>query len=196
MPTKRRCTTAVCAKTVLIVIRGARNTRVLKTVKVMNIATGEWYTAADIPEGVFSVSATLCGGRVYILGGKTGFNEPGLPGSVYACSLSDLIESCSSKHTTPTSSTLMKDTVWSKLADLPVELSTSLSFRGHLLAVGGEQQSAPSKDIYLYNPTANSWSVTGHMSVPRCKCLAFVLDNRELVIVGGYDLDSVEIMTT
>ena len=93
MPTKCRWTTALCTKTVLIVAGGAQTRDVLKTVEVMNIATREWYTAADLPEGLFSVSATLCGDRIYMLGGKTEFYD--LSRSVYTCSLSDLIQSCS-----------------------------------------------------------------------------------------------------
>ena len=206
MPTKRCWTTALCTKTVLIVVGGCRDRnrdKFLKTVEVMNIATHEWYTAADIPEGLFSVSATICGDSIYMLGGKTGFYNPSR--SVYTCSLSALIQSCSFTSveqnmpvtTALASSTLTKDVVWRRLTDLPVELSTCVSFHGQLLAIGGIHilHTAPSKNIYLYDAATDSWKVVSQMSTPRHVCFATVLNNCELVIVGGYELDSIEIAT-
>ena len=201
MPTKRRWTAALCTKTVLIVVGGAQTGKILKTVEVMNIATRKWYTATSIPEALFSVSATLCGNRIYVLGGKTEYHCHSR--SVYTCSLSDLIQSCSfmpvgqnMPTTTATiSSTSKKESIWSRLNDLPVELSTCVSFHGQLLAVGGEKHSPSSNDIYLYDATKDSWDVISQMSIPRHACFAAVLNNHELVIIGGYNLDSVEIAT-
>ena len=198
MPTKRRWTTALCTKTVLIVAGRAQTRDVLKTVEVMNIATREWYTAADLPEGLFSLSATLCGDRIYMLGGKTEFYD--LSRSVYTCLLSDLIQSCSfppaQQNIMPApTSTLTKDTVWRRLSDLPVELSTCVSFHGQLLAIGGIKHTTPSKNIYLYDTVTNSWDVISQMSIPRRACFVTLFNNRELVIVGGYDLDLVETAT-
>ena len=196
MPTKRRWTTALCTKTVLIVTGGARTRNVLKTVEVLDIATREWYTAADIPEGLYSVSATLCGDSIYMLGGKTEFY--GLSKSVYTCSLRDLIQSCSfppaEQNSVPalTPSTSTEATVWRRLADLPVELSTVISFHGQLLAVGGIRDTTPSNNIYLYDTITDTWDVISQMSIPRCACFVTLFNNRDLVIIGGYDLDSVE----
>ena len=199
MPTKRRWTTAVCTKTVLIVVGGAQSGDILKTVEVMDIATREWYTAADIPEGLFSVSATLCSDRIYMLGGKPDFISQ-RSRSVYTCSLSDLIQSCSftpAEQNMPVTTSSTKDTVWRKVADLNVELSTCVSFHGQLLAVGGERYSAASKKIYLYDAATDSWDIISQMSIPRIACFTAVLNNRELVmiIVGGCNLDSVEFAT-
>jgi serine/threonine protein kinase len=203
MPTKRCWTTALCTKTVLIVVGGSRDRNqsktFLKTVEVMNIATHEWYTAADIPEGLFSVSATICGDSIYMLGGKTGFYIPSR--SVYTCSLSALIQSCSFtpvKQNVPdsTASTSMNNTVWRRLADLPVELSTCVSFQGQLLAVGGIRYKTPTNNIYLYDTITDSWNVVNEMSIPRHVCLAAVFSSRELIIIGGYkQLDLIEIAT-
>ena len=208
MPTKRCWTTALCTKNVLLVLGGNsdwnQNKIFLKTVEVMNIATHEWYTAADIPEGLFSVSATICGDSIYMLGGKTGFYIPSR--SVYTCSLSALIQSCNftsveqkmpeSTVLTSSTSTNLKDTVWRRLADLPVELSTCISFHGQLLAVGGIRHGIPTENIYLYDKVTDSWNVVSQMSIPRHVCLAAVFNNRELVIIGGYEQrNSIEIAT-
>ena len=208
MPTKRRWTIALSTKTVLIVIGGARNGEFLKIVEVMDIATREWYTAANAPERLLSFSATVCGDKIYLLGGKIESFDLLSSRSVFTCSLSALIQSCCFKPVKqdtlvcrgPTSITLTRDGIWSRLADLPVESSTCVSFRGQLIAVGGERHSASSTNIYLYNSVTNSWNVASHMSVPRRACFAAVMDNRNLIVVGGHgystnEINSVEIAT-
>jgi hypothetical protein len=53
----------------------------------------------------------------------------------------------------------------------------------------------------MYNPTTDSWEVISHMGTPRHDCIAAVLPNNQLMVVGGYNIsvylanDSVEFAT-
>ena len=37
----------------------------------------------------------------------------------------------------------------------------------------------------MYNPTVNSWEVISHMITHRWNCIAAVLSNNELMVIGG-----------
>ena len=211
MPTKRRWTTSLCTRTVLIVAGGVGDRGALKTVEMMDITTHQWYSAADLPEQLYSNSAAVCGDCIYMLGGKLPghYGGPGVPvNSVFTCSLSALLRSCSStavnESTTSAADQLgsASSEVWSRVADLPVELSTCVSFSGRLIAIGGWKDT-PTTAIYLYNPILNTWNIINYMSIARYACFALTLKSSKLVIVGGavgggfYEeaVDSVEIAT-
>ena len=42
-----------------------------------------------------------------------------------------------------------------------------------------------SQPYHMYNPTTNSWEVINHMTTPRWDCIAAVLPNNQLIVVGG-----------
>ena len=94
--------------------------------------------------------------------------------------------------------------VWNQVAAPPVKFTTSVSIRGRLLALGGIKDSdeEPTSAIHMYNPTTNFWEVISHMGTPRWWCIAGVLPNNQLMVVGEYtgksyltETDSVEIAT-
>ena len=48
----------------------------------------------------------------------------------------------------------------------------------------------------MYKPTTNSWEVISHMKTSRYNCIAGVLPNNQLMVVGGdTGGDSVELAT-
>ena len=63
----------------------------LSTIEVMNTENHQWIAAADLPEQMHRASATICGDQLYVLGGISEDNTPAK--SVYACSVSDLLQS-------------------------------------------------------------------------------------------------------
>ena len=133
-------------------------------------------------------SLTLCGDLVYLLGG---YDDDGrVTNSVYSCSLSALYLSAGSKSLRGRLvSTLTRSSMnnpWNRVADLPVTISTAVSFHGRLLAVGGrDSQYKPSTAVHMYQPTTNSWELISHMTRPRYRCLAAVLPDNQLMVVGG-----------
>ena len=187
MPTKRRWTTSLCTGATLIVAGGAgEGGAVLSTVEVMNTENHQWSTAADLPEPLYTSSATVCGDRIYMLGGvDTRFTGTK---SVYTCSVSALLQSCvpSSLEATHKKTFLSEGNEWIKVADLPVSLSACESFNGRLLAIGGRDASVkPTTAVYEYSSTSNSWEVISHMITGRFSLFTAVLPNNQLMVVGG-----------
>ena len=188
MPTKRRLTTSLCTGATLIVAGGrGEGGAVLSTVEVMNTENHQWSTAADLPQPMYLASATVCGDRIYMLGGY----DKGFTGtkSVYTCSVSVLLQSCvpnSLVARLKRTSLSDKASVWRQVRDLPVTRSTCESFHGRLLAIGGLDDSRKTTTaVYKYRSTSNSWKVISHMTTGRHDCFTAVLPNNQLMVVGG-----------
>ena len=183
MPTKRKWLAVISAQNYLIAAGGLGVGGFLSTVEVMNIATREWYTAASLPEPVSYMSATVCGGRLYLLGGYPTH-------AVFTCTLDSLLHSCHPPSQTPPHTN--EAGVWQRIADVPMEWSTCTTLNGRVLAVGGEDSHDTfTADVCMYNGDSNSWSLVGHMSTARYWSL--VVGLRDCIIaVGGWD-SSVEV---
>ena len=193
MPTKRYSTAAACSGKSLVVAGGkGKDNSYLKTVEVMATETLQWSTPSSLPFGVAFVSATICQDRIYLLGYDT-HNDPR---SVLACSMADLLQSPGARL-----KTLTLQTVWHRVADLPVRSSSCATLCGQLLAVGGSDNSFQncSTAIHQYNPATNSWEVISHMPTARNYPLVAVLPGNKLMVVGGLidrnETDNVEIAT-
>ena len=185
MPTKRWSHAVISAQNYLIAAGGQGDGGVLSTVEVMNIATREWYTAASLPEPVKHMSATVCGGRLYLLGGWDETSKP--THAVFTCTLDSLLRppSQTPPHTNEAG-------VWQRVADVPMELSTCITLYGRVLAVGGEDSDGTNTaDVYMYNADSDSWPLVGHMSTARCECL--VVELRDWIIAVGGHFSSVEV---
>ena len=69
MPTKRYGSTAVYTGTALIVAGGWGSESSSIKIELMNTATKQWSTAADLPQPMGEYpQATICGDHFYILG--------------------------------------------------------------------------------------------------------------------------------
>ena len=185
MPTKRCRATGLCTVTSLIVAGGEGEGRIrLQTVEVMNTETLQWSTAADLPEPLCEAPGTICSNRIYVLS-RSGSK------SMYTCFASDLFQSYSSGS---------KADLWSRVAGPPVIRTTCVSVCGRQLAIGGmDSHFKPTAAVHLYKASTNSWEVVSHMATPRYQCFAAVLQNNQLMVVGGYtdhgETDSVELDT-
>jgi tRNA G18 (ribose-2'-O)-methylase SpoU len=187
MPTKRSSTTAICTESSLIVVGGSGRGLSQCPVEVMSIEGHQWSIAAgiNIQYTFRRASGVICGDQLYILGSYYDSQ------SVYSCVLGDLLQSCQSASTPKlaTPRKLGHVNTWRRLADLPVCDSTSVSFCGHLVAIGGNVSKTnytTIKAIYAYNRTTNSWEVISEMSVARRQCFAAALPaTNELMVVGG-----------
>ena len=179
MPTKRHGSTALCTGTALIVAGGGNG---IKSVEVMNTETLQWSTAASLPQPLYSPPGAVCGDQVYIL------SLSSVSKSMYTCSISALIQSCRSRVITD---------MWKRVAAPRVKNTTCVSIHGRLLTIGGvDSNRKPTTAIHMYNPTTDSWEVISHMATPRYMCIAAILPNNQLMVVGGgTGTDSVEIGT-
>ena len=207
MPTRRYGTTALCVhrKTTLIVAGGWGEGGALDTVEVMNMESLQWSTAAKLPTPTLGSSGAICGDRVFLHGGEI---SKGHTKHLYTCLLTDLLQGRSLcdpqklQNTGPIVSTdkaaefgdiqaLVATTksVWHKTDyDLPVQISTLISFNKELLLVGGYTDCGkPASTIHRLNPLTQEWDVLGEMPFGRCYCFAAVVqDGRsQLVVAGG-----------
>ena len=178
MPTKRYNAAVVCSGKSLVVVGGeTEGGSELDTVEVMDTETLQWSTASSLPFAFPNAAATICEGCVYV----TGYTK-----AVLACSLDDLLQ--------PT-----RQTVWYRVASLPVRSSTCASLCGQLLAVGGTDDAKNrTTAVHQYDPAMDSWEVISHMSIPRSSALIAVLPGNKLMVVGGWisgseETDTVEI---
>ena len=153
------------------------------TVEVLNTETLQWSTAADLPQQLNEAPAAVCGDQIYILENLTNI--------MYTCSVLALIQSGQSRLKKGCKET------WKEVAAPPVTATTCVSIHGQLLTIGGEDSDEKyTTAIHMYNPTTDSWVVISHMGTPRCHCIAAVLPNNQLMVVGAYtDTDSVEFAT-
>ena len=72
MPTKRKFPAVVCSENVLIVAGGVgKKNTTLDTVEVMNTETLHWSTASNLPQPLSDATATVCGDRLYLVGGRS-----------------------------------------------------------------------------------------------------------------------------
>ena len=185
MPTKRLGSTALCTGTALIVAGGVCSIT-LQTVEVMNTETLQWSIAADLPQPLCEAPGMVSGDHIYIL------SLIGDSKSMYTCPVSALIQYCSSRLTAD---------VWNEVTTPPVTFSACVSILGRLLSIGGRDSNyKPTTAVYMYNPNSDSWQVISHMATPRCHCSAAVLNNNQVMVVGGYtdvsmpsETDSVEL---
>ena len=193
MLTKRQGTTALCTGAALIVAGGRdRNMSTLQTVEVLNTGTLQWSTAADLPQPLTFAPATVCGDHVHILGE---FN-------MYTCSKS-IFTSISGQKSFLTKLWNRYAGIWKKVAAPPVLETTCISIHGRLLAIGGkDSDKKPTTAVHMYNPAADSWEITSHMLTPRWNCIATVLPNNKLMVIGGSTVgfaaiatDSIEVAT-
>ncbi len=166
MTTRRYAPAAVYSNFTLVVAGGTDN-RNSNAVEVLSTPRKQWSTVSSLPFSMKQPSIAICGEHIYL-------HDNYSPKSVLKCSLFTLVQSRSSSD------------VWEKIASLPVSRSTLATINGLLLSVGGETSSnSRTKDIYLYNPGSNSWTVVSQMSTARSQCLTALLPDNKLMVVGG-----------
>ena len=186
MPTARNQTASVTTEQALVVAGGCDGRKNLDTVEVMNISTKQWTTAQHLPHPFGWISGTICGDQLYLGGGCIRVGKQSK--SVLTCSLTDLLPPQSLGATLRTLSLATNPGVWQEIKNLPVTESTLTTLGGHLLAIGGWNDSDdPTADVHCYNHQTDSWHVISKMKKKRSQPLSAVLPEDQLLVVGGYD---------
>ena len=194
MPTMRGRVAAVSTEDNLVVAGGqlavvTQIGGVLRRVEIMDINTQQWFNACSLPYELTEPSMTLCGSRLYIVGGWSSNDRTK---SVLSCDLQALVETGTARSASPASPTArLENSVWNEVADIPSYASTALTVNGDiLLGIGGcDEKESPTDTIYWYNPKANMWSCVGHMQTKRFRALVTMLpstgDKPQLMVIGG-----------
>ena len=184
MPTPRSKTASVTTEQALIVAGGHTGAGRLDTVEVMDIPSQQWTTASRLPQPFSWMSITICGDQLYLAGG---FDESDKASkSVLTCSLTDLLPPQSLGARPHPLSLAEKTGVWRQARDLPITLSTLTTLGGHLLAIGGKDDSGkPTAAVHCYDGRTDSWHVVSQMKNGRSHCLAAALPEDQLLVVEG-----------
>ena len=185
MPTPRDTPASVTTEQALVVAGGVgTGGNFVDTVEVMNTDTNVWTKVALLPDKCHLLTASIFGGKLYLAGGNTGILRPSK--SVFTCSLPDLLPPNTLGSGTQRQTRSPNQNVWKKVSSLPVTQSTLVSFGGHLLAVGGRNDSDnPTSHVYRYDSHTDSWTVASRINNKRSLCLAVTLPGDQLVVVGG-----------
>ena len=182
MPTPRWNVACVTTEQALVVAGGYGAGGYLDTVEVMNTDTKVWTKVASLPEKCNLLTATVFGDRLYLAGGVTDYRSK----SVSTCSLPNLLPPDTLGSRLQRQTLSPSQNVWKKVSSLPVIESTLVSFGGHLLAVGGRDDSGnPTSHVYSYNSTTDSWTLATRMKKKKSRCLAVTLPDDQLIVVGG-----------
>ena len=125
MRTARVKPTTVTTPTHLIVAGGdTKQGNALLTIEILDTNTFQWSSASSLPETLKRPQMSLCGEHLYLAKNNT----------IFSCSVDELLKSC---KPAPTNSSA-GESVWTKLADIPVPYGASLTtLRGQVLAIGG-----------------------------------------------------------
>ena len=186
MPTKRYDTAAVCSGRSLIVAGGWGNHSRLDIVEVLDTDTRQWSIVSSLPHAFSLNTLSICGERLYMLGGVDEIDYLLGPHSVLSCSIPELLQS---GQTQPLAGKLQialanKTTIWRYVADAPHKASSGASLCGQLVAVGGSGVFKNTGTITVYNERADSWEAMGDMPTARSDALVVVL-NGKMMVVGG-----------
>lgn len=188
MLTKRMFAMAVSSGNVLAVAGGWNGHQALRTVEILRLDRDPmyWSRVSSLPSPVYSASACICKGKLYVLGG---FTQKGPTKAVLSASIHSLLDST-------------KDGIWHRPTSLPTYRSTCVTFNDHLLSFGGEDDnemehkssSTTLNDntretgaVYEYSTTDGEWYLISEMPVSRCQsCVASLVDRREVIVMGGH----------
>ena len=189
MLTKRMFAMAVSSANILAVAGGWNGHQALRTVEILRLDREfmQWSKVSSLPSPVYSASACICKGKLYVLGG---FTQKGPTKAVLSASISLLLDST-------------KDGVWHRPTSLPTYRSTCVTFNDHLLSFGGENDNELERRVstavtindnhletgavYEYNTSDGEWYRISEMPVSRCQsCVAVLGDRSEVMVMGGH----------
>lgn len=152
----------------------------LASAELYNPTTNSWSPAGTMHDARYVHTATLlCTGKVLVAGGYNG--DPAVNRDLASAELYD-----------PTTNS------WSLAAPMSVDRehhTATLLGNGKVLVTGGfmtlNVPTDSARRAELYDPATDSWSPAGQMSTARAKHRAVLLQNGRVLVIGGYDLNTV-----
>ena len=189
MPTARWSPGVLSLQSALVVAGGVTYTH-CQAVEIFKSDASQWYKTDPLPTACCLLSLVAIGNTCYALGG---FNGSGLNQALYA-SVDNLLGCAVPANRTTHSGTIDAQSAWKKLPNTLRYRPTAAVLVGNLLAIGGkETQSrggAAKKEIYMYSPSTSSWIHISDLPAPRAYASAVVLPSGEILVIGGWDGDS------
>ena len=91
----------------------------------------------------------------------------------------------------PIKDLLYKRAHWTKIKDPPLQYAGAVTFRGHLLAVGGvDMHSRISKKVHMYFPGTNEWLDVAELKSARFKCACVAVSDSKFFVLSGEESES------
>ena len=192
LPTPRRSTTCFTTDSTLITVGGYGLQGDLDIVELMKTETKEWCKCCPLPQKFSQLSGAIHGNKLYLAGG---YRLSTRSRSVLTCSINDLRPASSSLGSKVRRGISRGRNAWKEIGCLSVTHSTLVSFRGDLLAIGGEiEPQTPTSSIYRHNSQRDCWEIvseTGECN--RSWCFAVSWSDDQLMVVGGCSTNSLMI---
>jgi N-acetylneuraminic acid mutarotase len=150
------------------------------TVECYDPESNQWtYRSSMSSKRLGHAAACGPGGRIYVFGGAVGPNE------AVADKLLDTTEMYDPKTDT-----------WSEKTPLPepiISHAAVLGADGRIYIVGGGGASPsnhPLRKVYIYDPSADSWSKGPSMNYPRSTLAAVATPDAKIYAIGGTDVEA------
>ena len=173
-----RSSPAVATHSIYIFVIGGYcdyNTRV-DTVEMLD-QYSTWTMLNRLPHPLYHPSAIVCGSKLYVVGDY----DDG-----YSCSLSQIATSSHPMRSPPA-------ITWTPMPPSPVTYSTIACLSNKPLLVGGKDRNTFVDSRTIYILSQGQWMECGSLSVGRSRCLVASLSEKEMVVVGGYGRNSLEL---
>jgi hypothetical protein len=196
MPMGRRYSSCSSYKHYLIVAGGEIEGKVQSTsVEILDTKSGHWFKAPPMMYSGKGIQSTIIGQRLYVY-----FTYRGMVTAskfLLRVSLPTLISHTLQGKNRDTS-------IWEKISDVPLYLTTLFSIGNMLLTAGGNssgmvgavlsamhiKNNDSSADIHLFNPHINQWLKIGELPESRMLCACCVLPSGQLLVAGGERLST------
>jgi uncharacterized protein (TIGR02145 family) len=170
MPTPRGSLACAVVNNKLYTIGGHANpggsSTYYSTVEEYNPSTNTWTTKANLPLPFHSPGAASLNGKIYVIGGWTGYG--GWVNVLY-------------EYDPPTN-------IWTTRASPPESrlASAVVSINGKLYVAGGSNVTNVTSTLFEYDPSTNTWATKATMPVAISQAAAGVINNN-LYVFGGHD---------
>ena len=198
MPTGRSRPAVISHDNLLLVTGGVAedDSTVLNTTDVLDLTTMKWATpqGLNLPIPLWHHHLVLCGEYLYLAGGNLvcPVHSPQHYNSqAWRAKWSDVRQTAAPQHSQP------QRGLWTRIADPPTLVPTTVSCGGTLYTAGGVTRDwKPVRTVYSYVAARNQWVFVGDMSVGRAWHCAVPLSSTSIFVAGGHVISEGEMSET
>lgn len=147
----------------------------------LNQANPQWTVSTPLPVAFNRMGGVVLDGKIYAVGGQTGFDSTGVPESnVYVWDPAN-------------------PSAWTTAASLPephshIEASTVV-VNNQIVVVGGDSSVGTFLDnVDAYDPATNAWTELTPLPLPRLSPAVSAIGD-QIIVTGGYDYSGLESTT-
>jgi len=142
----------------------------------------QWHPSVPLPFALSAMSCAVVNDTCYIISGTKQGGSPNR--QAYFIPIPSLIQTDHPEFSSKVSTSSPK---WER-HNCPLFFSTAVELDGHLLAIGGKDDSnKPSSAVHKYSPSTDSWEIIANGTLPTTKfhAAAISLEGGDIIVVGG-----------